>query len=106
MESILEFMYLGVATLYQERMYEFLDVAKNLQIKDISKDVKFDDGNATNEKDFSDIMKQVNDDSKSVQNTNTNKIIYTNIRTVNLKHFCPSVTPHKVTEGQVTYCYR
>ena len=31
MESILEFMYLGVATFYQERMSEFLNVAKNLQ---------------------------------------------------------------------------
>ena len=42
MESILEFMYLGVATFYQERMNEFLNVAKNLEIKEISKDVEFD----------------------------------------------------------------
>ena len=33
MKSILEFMYLGVATFYQERMNEFLNVAKNLEIK-------------------------------------------------------------------------
>ena len=39
MESILEFMYLGVATFHQERMNEFLNVAKNLEIKEISKDV-------------------------------------------------------------------
>ena len=38
MESILEFMYLGVATFYQERMNEFLDAAKNLEIKEISND--------------------------------------------------------------------
>ena len=43
MESILEFMYLGVATFYQERMNEFLNVAKNLEIKEISKDVEFND---------------------------------------------------------------
>ena len=33
MESILEFMYLGVGTFYQERMMEFLNVAKNLEIR-------------------------------------------------------------------------
>jgi len=35
-DSILEFMYLGVATFYQERMNEFMNVAKNLKIKEIS----------------------------------------------------------------------
>ena len=45
MESILEFMYLSVATFYQDRMNEFLNVAKNLEIKEISKDVDFDDEN-------------------------------------------------------------
>ena len=49
MESILEFMYLGVASFYQERMNEFLNVAKNLEIKEISKDVEFDDENVNNE---------------------------------------------------------
>merc|ERR1712208_243321 len=43
MESILEFMYLGVATFYQKRMNEFLNAAKNLEIKEISKDVEFDE---------------------------------------------------------------
>merc|ERR1712126_184999 len=71
MESILEFMYLGVATLYQERMNEFLNVAKNLEIKDIGKDVKFE--------------KEVNEDSKSVQNTNSKKIINEKILQKNLK---------------------
>jgi len=47
MESILEFMYLGVATFYQERMNDFLNVAKNLEIKEISKDVELDDENAS-----------------------------------------------------------
>ena len=42
MESILEFMYLGEASFYQERMNEFLNVAKNLQIKDMSNNAKFD----------------------------------------------------------------
>ena len=43
MKSILQFMYLGQATFYHERMNEFLDVAKSLEIKEISKDVKCDD---------------------------------------------------------------
>ena len=49
MESILEFMYLGVATFYQDRMNEFLNVAKNLEIKEISKDVEFENENISNE---------------------------------------------------------
>merc|ERR1712243_316969 len=39
-ESILEFIYLGEATFYQERMNEFISVAKSLEIKEISKDIE------------------------------------------------------------------
>ena len=39
MKSILQFMYLGQATFYQDRMNDFLNVAKSLEIKEISKDV-------------------------------------------------------------------
>ena len=35
-ESILQFLYLGEATLYRERMNELLTVAKSLEIKEIS----------------------------------------------------------------------
>jgi len=35
-ESILQFVYLGQATFYQDRMNEFLNVAKSLEIKEIS----------------------------------------------------------------------
>ena len=49
MESILEFTYLGVATFYQERMNEFLNVAKNLEIKEITKDVEFNNEEEINE---------------------------------------------------------
>ena len=38
MESILQFVYLGQATLYQERMKEFLSTAKDLDIKEIGVD--------------------------------------------------------------------
>jgi len=40
MKSILQFMYLGQATFYHDRMNEFLNVAKSLEIKEISKDVE------------------------------------------------------------------
>ena len=36
MESVLQFMYLGEATFYQERMNDFLNVAKALEIKELS----------------------------------------------------------------------
>jgi len=49
MKSIIEFMYLGVASFNQERMSDFLNVAKNLEIKEISKKVEFEDGNLSNE---------------------------------------------------------
>ena len=40
MESILEFMYLGEATFHEERTGEFLNVAKILEIKEISKEIE------------------------------------------------------------------
>ena len=43
MKSILQFMYLGQATFYHDRMNEFLKVAKTLEIKEISKDVESDE---------------------------------------------------------------
>ena len=36
LESIMQFIYLGEATFYEERMNEFLSVARSLEIKDIS----------------------------------------------------------------------
>ena len=80
-ESILEFMYLGVATFYQERMNEFLNVAKNLEIREISKDVDFDDENVSNEEpktpdheeDTEDIELQT--DTNSERNASSAKIM-------------------------------
>ena len=42
MKSILQFMYLGQTTFYQDRINEFLNVAKSLEIKEIGKDVYFE----------------------------------------------------------------
>jgi len=38
MKSILQFMYLGKATFYQDRMNDFLNIARSLEIKEISRD--------------------------------------------------------------------
>ena len=47
MESLLEFMYLGDATFYQDRMNEFLDAAKYLQVKEISQNLEIQDNPET-----------------------------------------------------------
>merc|ERR1712243_343706 len=47
-ESILQFIYLGEATFYQDRTNEFLNVAKSLEIKEISKDIENPEFKSTN----------------------------------------------------------
>jgi len=47
MKSILQFLYLGQATLHEERMNEFLSVAASLEIKDLYKHEKPDDVDTT-----------------------------------------------------------
>ena len=52
MESILDYMYLGETTIFQDRMNEFLNVAKSLDIKEIkgiSRNLKFDEVKVTSE---------------------------------------------------------
>ena len=41
MKSILQFMYLGQATFHQDRVDEFLNVARTLEIKELSRDVVY-----------------------------------------------------------------
>jgi len=85
MESILEFMYLGVASFYQERMTEFLTVAKNLEIKEISKDVEFNDGEEANyEQDISETTHHQSEEQE--ENSETDDLIsnqFSNINTNN-----------------------
>ena len=40
--SILQFIYLGEATLFQERMKEFLDVAQKLKVKELCQEAKME----------------------------------------------------------------
>ena len=51
MESILQFIYLGEAKFYEERMNEFLTVAKNLDIRELAKGIEDGDSAAVNEDD-------------------------------------------------------
>ena len=48
MESIMQFIYLGEAKFYEERMSEFLMVSKNLEIKDLSNGIEMNDQTALN----------------------------------------------------------
>ena len=64
-ESILQFMYLGEGRFYQERMGEFIKVAKDLEVKEISKGVDMQN----EEKDITEevvIMKDVKEETKEV----------------------------------------
>merc|ERR1712133_178456 len=70
MESILEFMYSGVAKFHQNRMAEFLNVSKNLEINEINKNIVFEDEN---------ILKNNKHDYKKLpidQSLNTSEIIH------------------------------
>ena len=52
MESILQFIYLGEAIFYEEKMKEFLNVAKNLDIRELAKGIEdVDEAAAVNEDD-------------------------------------------------------
>ena len=42
MQSILRFMYLGEATIDQEVVGEFVEVAKNLQVKEVNQEINYD----------------------------------------------------------------
>ena len=49
MKSIMQFIYLGEARFYQDRINEFLMVSKNLEIKELLTDIKIVDHTASNE---------------------------------------------------------
>ena len=48
MESIMQFIYLGKARIYEERQSEFLTVSKNLEIKELSTGIEMNDQNNEN----------------------------------------------------------
>ena len=71
MRSILQFMYKGQATLYQDRMKDFLDTAKILEIKEISKDIEV---TADSLQDTEDAKKQYNNGNLHHTEANENEI--------------------------------
>ena len=49
MESIMQFIYLGEARFYEDRMSEFITVSKNLEIKELSTCIEMNDQTASDE---------------------------------------------------------
>ena len=80
MEPLLDFMYLGVANFYQERMNEFLNVARSLEIKKICEDVEFNEKYTNNyESDIADheiesVMKAKTDADEKRNNATSSNI--------------------------------
>ena len=74
MESILEFMYLGEATCNQDRMEELLNVAKNLEIKELSKDVAFESNGWMNVDDFLNVSKNSDINDLSAEQVESDEI--------------------------------
>ena len=73
-KSILQFMYLGQATFFHDRMNDFLNVAKSLEIKEISKDVDFDNTEQLQEKECEQNFKT--DDGHEIENiSNSNNFV-------------------------------
>ena len=67
-ESVLQFMYLGEATFYQDRMNEFLSVAKILEIKEL--DVEMDEEKFENiDKDSKDEEELIDEDENIITAT-------------------------------------
>ena len=89
MESVMQFVYLGEARFYEERLSEFLMVSKNLEIKDLltgleniemndqteaNTDSAKEDNNIANEKDL-----DINEDSKSSFNADVEPQTHTKL---------------------------
>ena len=90
MASILDFMYLGVATFHQERMNELLNVAKNLKIKGISNE--FDKQKKTSNELSETLANEaynVNKVSETVQNSSSTSIA---------KEFSENLTSNEISE--------
>ena len=74
MESILQFMYLGEGKFYYERMGEFLKVAKDLEVKEISKGVEMqnEEEDTTEETVVDDEEKETDEDDEPKQTSENN----------------------------------
>ena len=80
MEAILHFMYLGEATFYEERMKEFINVARDLDVKEIRKKIEGNEAHESSEEETYDISERMKEEH-IVMNTS----VYNTINTNNLK---------------------
>ena len=84
MESILQFMYLGEGKFYYERMAEFIKVAKDLEVKEISKGAEIPnveevvtEETVMNEEDHE---TEANDEPKQIPENHINKILFITLK--------------------------
>merc|ERR1711949_131153 len=99
MESILQFIYLGEAKFYEERMNEFLSVSKNLEIRELSKDVEIDEADPSNQNqediteaenvDHNIITEEEEGTTMESEPTSEKKVISREITSVGSKFQCP-----------------
>ena len=68
MKSILQFIYLGQTTIHQDSMNELLNVAKSLEIKEISKDDEMDDVYTTSDDEIEDNFETFTENDKISSN--------------------------------------
>ena len=96
-ESILQFIYLGEAKFYEERMNEFLSVSKNLEIQELSKDVEIDEADPSNQHQediteagyHNNITEEEESFSIDSKSTKENEVISRDITSVGSKFQCP-----------------
>ena len=72
LESIIQFIYLGEATFYHERMNEFINVAKNLDIKEIGKyvvDEEEETGDVKDKQTFDEDNSILSDENPTIDET-------------------------------------
>ena len=89
-ESIMQFIYLGEATFYEERMEEFLAVAKSLEIKELcNTEAATSDEHSPVEK-YEKLTLELNSDQilKQLKQERDGKVIYTNSKYDDVQYAC------------------
>ena len=74
MKSILQFMYLGQASIYQDRINDFLNVAKSLEIKEISKELDHEYPESINDQEYDKIIEPNIGNLHEANTTNTSNV--------------------------------
>ena len=92
MESIMQYVYLGEATFYEERMDEFLSVAKSLEIKDLcntENETNFEPKEEPQQTDPVIPTDKMEEKAVKTESTNTgNKQLQLKVKTLEIKDLC------------------